>query len=380
VSALSLAIVALTTGWTVLGTGAVARLTRTPSPGGATLEPVSVLKPLCGADPSLRDNLQSFFEQDHAAIQLVFGVEHGDDPALAVVRELMRAYPAVDATIVAGNGVRAQNPKVKNLLGMLPHAKHDLVLVSDSNVVAPRHYVRELVAIKTRAPDVGLVTNLFAGRGEQSLAAVLECVELAGFVAAGCALPTALGDAAVMGKSMLFSRRQLGALGGLDRVADVLAEDYVLGKMFELAGLRVLVAPTVLSNVVGALTLRAVFDRHLRWSMLRFRLRPLAYLLEPFTMPLCVLPIAAISWGPWALMWAMAMWLLRDTVGWWLLRGKGSIHLPLLLGPARDAMSLAVWFATPLKRHVSWRGNRVRVGAGTLLYASANHAADAARR
>jgi ceramide glucosyltransferase len=370
VSALALAIVALTTGWTVLGAAAVARLTRTTSPAGSVAAPVSVLKPLCGADPSLRENLQSFFEQDHAGLELVFGVERADDAAIGVVRELMQAYPAVDATIVVGNRVRANNPKVRNLLAMLPHAKHDLVLVSDSNVVAPRHYVRELVAIKTSAADIGLVTNLFAGHGERNFGAMLECVELAGFVAAGSALPTALGDAAVIGKSMLFSRGQLTALGGLDRVADVLAEDYVLGKMFELGGLRVVVAPTVLTNVVGALTLRGVFERHLRWSMLRFRLRPAAYLLEPLTMPLCVLPIAAEVWGPWALMWAIAMWLLRDAVGWWLLRGKRSIHLPLLLGPLRDAMSLAVWVSTPLKRHVSWRGNRVRVGAGTLLYAA----------
>lgn len=369
-SALSLAIVALTTGWTVLGAGAVARLTRVGSPNGAAAEPVSVLKPLCGADPSLRDNLQSFFMQDHTSFQLVFGVEQENDPALAVVRELMAAHPAVDATIVVGNAVRAQNPKVKNLLGMLPHAKHDLVLISDSNVVAPRHYVREMATIKSSDPGVGLVTNLFAGHGESNIGAALECVELAGFVAAGSALPTAFGDAAVIGKSMLFSRRQLTALGGLDRVADVLAEDYVLGKMFELGGLRVVVAPTVLSNVIGSLTLRGVFDRHLRWSMLRFRLRPPAFLLEPLTMPLVVLPLAALSWGPWALMWAFTMWLLRDAVGWWLLRGKRAIHLPLLLGPARDLMSLAVWFATPLKRHVSWRGNRVRVGAGTLLYAA----------
>lgn len=369
-SALSLAIVALTTGWTVLGATAVARLTRMPPPHCSALEPVSVLKPLCGADPSLRENLKSFFEQDHPAIQLVFGVEQADDAALVVVRELIEAYPNVDATIVVGNAVRANNPKVKNLLGMLPHARHDLVLISDSNVVAPRHYVRELAAIKASDPEIGLVTNLFAGHGERSVGAMLECVELAGFVAAGSALPTAFGDAAVIGKSMLFSRGQLTSLGGLARVADVLAEDYVLGKMFQLAGLRVAVAPTVLSNVVGALTLRAVFDRHLRWSMLRFRLRPAAFLLEPLTMPLCVLPIAAASWGPWALVWAFAMWLLRDAVGWWLLRGKRSLHLPLLLGPWRDVMSLLVWFATPLKRHVSWRGNRVRVGAGTLLYAA----------
>jgi ceramide glucosyltransferase len=369
-SALTAIVVALTSGWTVLGTCAVARLTRARAPVADLLPPVTVLKPLCGADPSLRENLQSFFEQDHPAFELVFGVEQADDPALSIVRSLMREFPAVDATIVVHRATRGQNPKVRNLLGMLPSAKHDLVLISDSNVVAPRHYVREAAAIKASSPDIGLVTNLFAGHGERSVGASLECVELAGFVAAGSALPTAFGDAAVVGKSMLFSKSEIAKLGGLDRVADVLAEDYVIGKMFERAGLRVVVAPTVLSNVVGPIDIGAVFQRHLRWSMLRLRLRPAAFLLEPLTMPLAILPLAYASLGGWAFVWAFAMWTVRDALGWWLLRGARAIHLPLLLGPFRDLLSLAVWAATPLKRHVSWRGHRVRVGAGTLLFAA----------
>ena len=369
-SALTGLVVALTSGWVVLGTCAVARLTRKAAPVAEHCLPVTVLKPLCGADPSLRSNLKSFFEQDHHSFELLFGVEQADDPALAIVRSLMREYPAVDATIVVHTSARGQNPKVRNLLGMLPVAKHDLVLISDSNVVAPRHYVRELSAIKAFGADIGLVTNLFAGHGERSVGASLECVELCGFVAAGSALPTAFGDAAVVGKSMLFSKSEIERLGGLDRVADVLAEDYVIGKMFERAGLRVVVAPTVLSNVVGPIDIGAAFQRHLRWSMLRMRLRPAAFLLEPLTMPLVILPLAYASLGAWALVWALAMWVVRDAVGWWLLRGLRGIHLPLLLGPARDLLSLLVWVATPLKRHVSWRGHRVRVGAGTLLFAA----------
>ncbi len=365
---LPVVIVLLTSLWILLGAHAVLRITRRRTDHAPAARPVSVLKPLCGRDASLEANLQSFFLQDLHGIELVFGVERADDPAVPVVRALMATHPRVAAKLVIQNATRGQNPKVRNLLGMLPYASHDLVLISDSNVHAPPHYVRELVQLKRAG--VGLVTNLFAGEGQGSLAAKLECVELAGFVAAGSALPTSLGDAAVIGKSMLFSRTELEPLGGIGRLADVLAEDYVLGKMVQQAGLAVVVAPTVLTNVVGPISLRAVFDRHLRWSMLRFRLRPSAFLLEPLTMPLVVLPIAWLAFGPWALAWAFAMWVARDLGGWWLLRGARSLHVPLLLGPVRDLMSLCVWAVTPLKRHVSWRGHRVRVGAGTLLFAT----------
>src|SRR4029079_16164183 len=116
-------------------------------------------------------------------------------------------------------------------------ASHDVVLVSDSNVVVPRHYVREAVELLLRDERPGMVTHLFAGIGEDGLGAALENVQLTGFCAAGAALPTVVGDALVIGKSMMFSRRTLDALGGLERVPDVLAEDWLLGKTFQHAGL-----------------------------------------------------------------------------------------------------------------------------------------------
>lgn len=361
---------ALCTAWTFLGTVAVIDLARTTSPtvNPASLPPVSVLKPLCGADPSLEENLASFFTQSHPAYELVFGVERADDPALAVVERLRESFPAVRVRVCVTAGSEGQNPKVRNLRGMLPHAAHDLVLISDSNVRAPREYLTEVAALKARDPAVGLVTNVFVGVGGAGLGAALESVQLAGFCAAGVALPTALGDAAVVGKSILVSRAELDALGGIARVADVLAEDYVLGKMFQHAGRRVVVAPVVLENALGAMSLGAFFDRHLRWSMMRFRLRPFAYLFEPLTCPLAVLPFAWAAMGPAALGWAVAMLFVRDVLASLALKGTRELYRPLVYGWPREAVVLAVWAAALLKRHVSWRGHRVRVGAGTLLY------------
>jgi len=366
--AIACGLVAACSLWNLAGWLAIARATR-PSPRGPEkLEPVSVLKPLNGADEDLYENLRSFFEQDLPELELVFGVTDESDPALPIVARLQREFPHVRCLTVVHEGGPALNPKVQNLLGILPHAKHDLVLISDSNVRAPRHYLRELVALHA-GKDVGMVTNLFAGTGERSLGAALENVQLNGFVAAGSALPTLSGDAAVIGKSTLFSRSALEALGGMSRLSCVLAEDFVLGKMFQNAGQRVLIAPTVLESPNRDRSLGAVFSRHLRWSMLRWRLRPAAALLEPLTSPLLMLPFAYFVFGHFAWLWLVALLAVRDLGGWVLLRGWGRAWIPVLLGPVRELAAPFAWLMGTFKRHVSWRGQRLRLSSGTLLYA-----------
>ncbi|MFZ5890786.1 MAG: glycosyltransferase [Myxococcota bacterium] len=353
--------------WCLAGVLAVYRATRPKPFACASTLPVSVLKPLCGADPNLEANLESFFTQDHSQFELLFGVVDPNDPALLAVERVRARYPNVACRIVVHPGGGAMNPKVDNLLGLLPEAQHDLVLVSDSNVRAPRYYLRELANVYA-ATHAGLVTNLFCGSEEASFGAALESVELSGFCAAGVALPTLLGDPLLVGKSALFSRSRFDALGGFQRLRHVLAEDFVMGKTFAHAGEPIVIAPTVLANVTGKLSVRDAFARHLRWSMLRFRLRPVAAALEPITSPLALLPVAWLLLGPWALLWMFALLLARDVGGWLILRGGERAWLPLVLGPLRDALSLVVWLVAPLKHHVSWRGKRFRLGAGTLLY------------
>jgi len=367
-SALAAVCVGLCSLWNLAGWLAIARVTRAPAGATGKLEPVSVLKPLNGADPDLYENLRSFFEQDSCEFELVFGVTDANDEALTIVTRLVHEFPKVPCRIAVHEGGSALNPKVRNLLGMLPHARHDLLLISDSNVRAPRHYVRELATLHA-GEGVGMVTNLFAGTRERTLGAALENVQLNGFVAAGSALPTLTGDAAVIGKSTLFSRAALDRLGGLSRLSCVLAEDFVLGKMFQNAGQRVLIAPTVLESPNRDLSLRAAFARHLRWSMLRWRLRPAVALLEPLTSPLLMLPFAHHLLGYFAWLWLLALLTVRDLGGWVLLRGWSRAWIPVLLGPLRELSAPSAWLIGAFKRHVNWRGQRLRLSAGTLLYA-----------
>src|SRR5262249_45259318 len=119
--------------------------------------PVSVLKPLCGADDDLAANLDTFFRQRYPAFELVFGVV-GDDPAAAVVRRLMAAHPGVRARLVVHDGGRGLNPKVANLRGILSAGTHDLVVISDSNIAVGPTYLARMAACM--GDGVGVVTSL----------------------------------------------------------------------------------------------------------------------------------------------------------------------------------------------------------------------------
>ena len=153
-----------------------------------------------------------------------------------------------------------------------------------------------------------------------------------------------------------------------------------MGKTFAHAGERVLVASTILENVTRGTSLKAMCTRHLRWSMLRFRLRPAASMLEPLVNPLALLPLAYVALGPWSIAWALSLSMIRDCGGWLLLRGPRRLWIPLLLSLPRDLLILGVWAVAPFKKHVAWRGQRFRLGAGTLLYTEPERSARRPRR
>lgn len=371
-----LALLALVSTWTLLGVLAIVRVRRRRV--DAPPIPVTVLKPLCGLDASLEKNLIAFFEQDHPRFELVFGVEGADDPAIALVRELQRRYPEVSTRLVIHQGERGLNPKVRNLMAMLPEAAHDLVLISDSNVNVPRGYLREMSAVM-HDPEIGIATNLIVGTSSSDgMGAWLEEAHLNGMVAGSIALANEAGHAAVIGKSMMFRRSVIDALGGLESVAYVLAEDYVLGRMIQAAGMRVHVCATPIENVIGAQSVRRFADRHVRWSMMRLRLAPFAYLLEPLATPLFVALLAPLFGCPLraALTWALLLTIARDAAHGWLMGRGDRLARTLPLAPLRDLVILAVWLVAPFRRHVTWRQTRVRVSAGTRLYVERSNEAN----
>jgi ceramide glucosyltransferase len=363
----------ITTVWVVMGPVVLWRVRRRAAgavDANKAVEPLSVLKPVAGVDDDLEANLRTFFEQDYPDYEIVFGVQGEEDPALDLLRRLMRDHPAVAARVVVHDGGRGINPKVSNLRAMLTAARHDLVVVSDSNIRVHARYLREMEA-ETARPEVGLVTSLFAGVGEKTLGALVENAHLNATVVAGVVVPTEVfGHPIAVGKSMMFHRSLIDKIGGLESVAYVLAEDYVIGRMFHEAGFDVRLCPTPVMNVIARSTLSTFFRRQLRWNMIRLRLQPFPFLLEPLTVPLFTAALAILLGAPpwWTVGWAVGITAARDAAQWIMMRGVRGVWRALLVIPLREILVIAVWMATFPKRHITWRGNRVRVSAGTRLY------------
>jgi ceramide glucosyltransferase len=333
--------------------------------------PVSILKPLKGDDPGLEDNLRSFFRLDYPDYELIFGVADPGDPGIAVARRVAAKYPEIPVRFVADGRQVGPNPKVNNLANILERARHELILISDSNVrVGPGH-LAEMVATLHK-PGVGVVTAPIRGVACSGIFAALEALQLNTFVMAGVAGVTLVaGRPCAVGKSMLLRRSDLARIGGFVDLARFLAEDQVSADRIAALGLEAAVASAPVDNVLGRVTLGGFAGRHLRWARIRRHTSLPAYLAEVLTNPVApaVLGLAAApGWPAAALLGGTVLLLSVLAAGAERRLGirRSKLRYPML-ELLRGLMLTLLWPVPFVSSTVSWRGHRFRLGQGTLL-------------
>jgi ceramide glucosyltransferase len=335
---------------------------------------VSILKPLCGVDASLVENLRAFAEQSHRNVNIVFGVAEARDQALPVAQGFCRDHPQLATQVSVGETPSLHNPKVALLAHMSRLARGDWVVVSDSNVRVTEAYVRD--AISHATPGVGLVTHLVSGRGGVSFSAHLENLQLNCFVASGvCGVRFIGGQTCVIGKSMFLRRDALTAIGGFESAGSYLAEDYVIGRAVRQAGHRVVTASMPVTTWNEGWTFGRFVSRHLRWAVMRRQVSRLAYLTELLLTPgpIFMLVLALGLWFPdtgLELRWVAASIVfdqVLDFITYCRMTNRCAPLASVLLNPLRQWLTLVIWALGWFVQTVEWRERTYRVGAGSRL-------------
>lgn len=344
------------------------RFFRTGERVAASREPVTILKPLYGDEPRLKDNLATFLAQDHGGpVQLLCGVGDPGDPARRVVEVLQREHPQADIALVADVTHHGANGKIGNLVNMMRAAQsvsgHDILVLSDSDMAVAPDYLATLLATLAK-PGVGAATCFYRGRGDSGFwsrvsAGVISHVALPDMVvgyATGLARPC-------MGSTIALTRKTLDAIGGFERFADVLADDHAIGAAVAELGLRVEIPPLLLTHACTETSFAALWRQKLRWAATIRGLQPWGYAGSLVTRPLPLALLTALFMPATGVLLSVAALAVRLVVASRVDRLSGRRSVALWQLPLIDSVDFLVFAASFTVRKIDWRGSRLTIEA-----------------
>ena len=329
-------------------------------PALASPAPVSILKPLAGVDDGLETNLRTFFEQDYPAFEILFAVRNADDPAIPIAERLRAQYPLIPSSLIVTGEPPYANAKVYSLSLMLAAARHDLIVMSDSDIHVTPDMLR-VIAAEFQDPHLGLATCPYRAVPGPSFWTTLEAIGLNTEFLGGVLVARMLdGMKFALGPTIAARRATLQGIGGFDAVKDYLAEDFVMGNLAAARGDGVILSSYVIEHHIGTQALAANLRHRLRWNRSTRRSRPAGYVGQLFTNPL---PLALLLFAAHPAWWpvAAATLLLRAaaalaTAGL-VLRDPLTARLCLLI-PLQDLLSFAMWLAGFFGNTILWRGRK----------------------
>ena len=332
---------------------------------------VTILKPLHGMEHELRANLMTFCRQDYPAeVQIIFGVQHPNDPAIAVVHGIMEALPEADIRLVVNASLHGTNRKVSNLINMSKDIKHDVIVLADSDMAVEDGYLRKVVDA-LQQPGVGLVTCLYKGHGANGIWSQIAAMGIEFHFLPSVIVGLATGLARpCFGSTIALRAETLREIGGFQSVANRLADDHALGQAVSALGLRTSIPPFLVSHTCADDKLAGLFRHELRWVRTIQIIDPVGYVGSGVTHALPFALLAAVLGGfsaPGLYLVALAL-ASRLYLQLEVSRRFGLPRALLWFAPIRDMLSFAVYLACFFSSRIDWRGQSFTVTSdGTLV-------------
>lgn len=351
----------------------VARFFAVHAPADASAAAVTLLKPLHGDEPRLKDNLASFLDQRHdGPVQLLCGIGSEDDTARRAVEALRAERPDARIDLTVAGDIPGANRKIANLVGMIPAAAHDLLVLSDSDMATAPDYLTRIVAALD-APGTGAVTCLYRGRGDAGFWSRMGAAGISWQFLPGAVFGVARGLAKpCMGSTIALRRETLAAIGGFATFRDTLADDYAVGAAVRALGLAVTVPPMLVTHGSTERSFAELWRHELRWSVTVRGVAPAEHAASIIALPL---PLALLGFllaglpmlGLIVLLLALAARLLTIAA---VDRAAGESSANPLWLPLRDLLSLAVHLASFFSRSVDWRGAQLTLKSDGRIQAA----------
>jgi len=328
--------------------------------------PVTILKPVRGADAEAYKNFASFCRQDYPEVQIIFGVREASDPAVPIIKKLITDFPACDIELVISDREIGYNAKVSNLHNMASNAKHQILLIVDSDIRVEPNYLRRVVAPMQRE-TVGMVTCLYRGANARTPAALLENIGISSTFGPEVYSSRLLeGIAFALGSTIVMRQDILERMGGFPAVADYLADDFMLGNLTAKLGYEVVLSDCVVDHISGPDTMLMMLKHQLRWGRSTRISRPWGYPGLLLTYGTATSLLALLAWDFSRFAW----WLLAVTM---FVRALPAFVVGVIglkdfvlaryfwLLPVRDLITFMIWAVSFVGDEIQWRGDRFRV-------------------
>jgi len=353
-------------------------------PDSGFTPPVSNLKPLRGLDPEAYENLASYCTQDYPEYELIFCVGDERDPSVPVLEKLKRDFPGRQIRILFGSGRTAINDKVAKLVRMVNEARHEVLVINDSDVRVEPNYLRTVVA-PLRSEKVRGVTCLYVSAEDKTFTQRLQSIGMICDFFPGIFVARQLdGIKFAFGQTLVTTRSCLQAFGGYEAIENRPADDLLVGRYIAQQGYEVELLPYAVKTVPDYDSFKDLFIKRLRWLTVMRHMRPWGHIGLAFTQglpwSLAVLlghpsdGIGVAYIGAYLLFRLLITWL----VGVWGMQQHGLWKkMPLII--VWDATAFVIWLLTFGRRRIRWRNVDYWIRNGMLVPVAPNAAPNSAR-